>query len=167
EWVMGASPRSPQSPLIARSAGQLQIRCRDSFRSIVKPLRRQSLSHAYRYIIHRSILSGANSTVDSPTNGKPCVKTQKYSHRGLSGFTKGAELIIRRKLSFSATGWIQEGSFGIGTSLTNDFKKKSSGYEAQSKALNIVVQLESIEGKEVYQISSSSIVRLKRNDEVS
>jgi nicotinate phosphoribosyltransferase len=45
------------------------------------------------------------------------------------------------------------GSFGIGTWLTNDFKKKSSGYEEQSKALNIVIKLGSIDGKECVKIS--------------
>jgi nicotinic acid phosphoribosyltransferase len=45
------------------------------------------------------------------------------------------------------------GSFGIGTWLTNDFKKKSSGYKEQSKALNIVVKLGSINGKECVKIS--------------
>ncbi|KAG1843930.1 Quinolinate phosphoribosyl transferase [Suillus subalutaceus] len=44
-------------------------------------------------------------------------------------------------------------SFGIGTWLTNDFKKKSSGYEEQSKALNIVIKLGSIDGKECVKIS--------------
>ena len=45
------------------------------------------------------------------------------------------------------------GSFGIGTSLTNDFKTKSSGYKEQSKALNIVIKLGSVDGKECVKIS--------------
>ncbi|KAG1735778.1 Quinolinate phosphoribosyl transferase [Suillus lakei] len=44
-------------------------------------------------------------------------------------------------------------SFGIGTWLTNDFKKKSGGYKEQSKALNIVIKLGSIDGKECVKIS--------------
>ncbi|KAG1839772.1 Quinolinate phosphoribosyl transferase [Suillus tomentosus] len=44
-------------------------------------------------------------------------------------------------------------SFGIGTWLTNDFKMKSSGYEERSKALNIVIKLGSIDGKECVKIS--------------
>ncbi|KAG1726214.1 Quinolinate phosphoribosyl transferase, partial [Suillus lakei] len=43
--------------------------------------------------------------------------------------------------------------FGIGTWLTNDFKKKSSGYKEQSKALNIVIKLGAIDGKECVKIS--------------
>ncbi|KAG2071784.1 nicotinate phosphoribosyltransferase [Suillus decipiens] len=47
-------------------------------------------------------------------------------------------------------------SFGIGTWLTNDFKKKSTGYEEQSKALNIVIKLGSIDGKECVKISDET-----------
>jgi nicotinic acid phosphoribosyltransferase len=45
------------------------------------------------------------------------------------------------------------GSFGIGTWLTNDFKTKSSGYKEQSKALNMVIKLGSVDGKECVKIS--------------
>ncbi|PIL29887.1 hypothetical protein GSI_08096 [Ganoderma sinense ZZ0214-1] len=44
-------------------------------------------------------------------------------------------------------------SFGIGTSLTNDFKKKSSGGTEKSKALNMVIKLSSVEGKPAVKIS--------------
>ncbi|KAG2062531.1 Nicotinate/Quinolinate PRTase C-terminal domain-like protein, partial [Suillus decipiens] len=47
-------------------------------------------------------------------------------------------------------------SFSIGTWLTNDFKKKSTGYEEQSKALNIVIKLGSIDGKECVKISDET-----------
>lgn len=57
-------------------------------------------------------------------------------------------------LSLAARGLIaRAGSFGIGTWLTNDFKTKSSGYEERSKALNIVIKLGSIDGKECVKIS--------------
>lgn len=45
------------------------------------------------------------------------------------------------------------GSFGIGTSLTNDFKKKSSRGAERSKALNMVIKLSSVEGKPAVKIS--------------
>ena len=45
------------------------------------------------------------------------------------------------------------GSFGIGTWLMNDFKMKSSGYKEKSKALNMVIKLGSIDGKECVKIS--------------
>ncbi|KAK1218821.1 nicotinate phosphoribosyltransferase [Marasmius sp. AFHP31] len=44
-------------------------------------------------------------------------------------------------------------SFGIGTSLTNDFKKASSGGKEKSKALNIVIKLASVDGKPCVKIS--------------
>ncbi|OAX30922.1 Nicotinate/Quinolinate PRTase C-terminal domain-like protein [Rhizopogon vinicolor AM-OR11-026] len=44
-------------------------------------------------------------------------------------------------------------SFGIGTWLMNDFKMKSSGYKEKSKALNMVIKLGSIDGKECVKIS--------------
>ncbi|KAF9267639.1 nicotinate phosphoribosyltransferase [Marasmius fiardii PR-910] len=44
-------------------------------------------------------------------------------------------------------------SFGIGTSLTNDFKKASSNGKEKSKALNIVIKLASVEGKPCVKIS--------------
>ncbi|KZT63456.1 nicotinate phosphoribosyltransferase [Daedalea quercina L-15889] len=44
-------------------------------------------------------------------------------------------------------------SFGIGTSLTNDFKKASSGGKEQSKALNMVIKLATVDGKHCVKIS--------------
>lgn len=45
------------------------------------------------------------------------------------------------------------GSFGIGTSLTNDFKSVSSGRKEKSKALNMVIKLASVNGKSTVKIS--------------
>lgn len=44
------------------------------------------------------------------------------------------------------------GSFGIGTSLSNDFKKASNGAE-KSRALNMVIKLSSVDGKPTVKIS--------------
>ncbi|EJF55844.1 nicotinate phosphoribosyltransferase [Dichomitus squalens] len=44
-------------------------------------------------------------------------------------------------------------AFGIGTSLSNDFKKKSSGGSEKSKALNMVIKLSSVYGKPTVKIS--------------
>ncbi|KAI0785285.1 nicotinate phosphoribosyltransferase [Abortiporus biennis] len=44
-------------------------------------------------------------------------------------------------------------SFGIGTYLTNDFRKKSSGGKEKSKALNMVIKLAGVEGKHCVKIS--------------
>ncbi len=44
------------------------------------------------------------------------------------------------------------GSFGIGTSLSNDFKKASDGAE-KSRALNMVIKLSSVDGKLTVKIS--------------
>ncbi|KAL1949796.1 hypothetical protein VTO73DRAFT_8677 [Trametes versicolor] len=43
-------------------------------------------------------------------------------------------------------------SFGIGTSLSNDFKKASNGAE-KSRALNMVIKLSSVDGKPTVKIS--------------
>lgn len=45
------------------------------------------------------------------------------------------------------------GSFGIGTSLTNDYRKKSSGYKEKSKAMNMVIKLASVNGIPCVKIS--------------
>lgn len=45
------------------------------------------------------------------------------------------------------------GSFGIGTSLSNDFKKASSGGAEKSRALNMVIKLSSVGGKPTVKIS--------------
>lgn len=42
-------------------------------------------------------------------------------------------------------------SFGIGTSLTNDFKSQSTG--ARSKALNMVIKLASVNSQPCVKIS--------------
>lgn len=47
---------------------------------------------------------------------------------------------------------IRAGSFGIGTSLSNDFKKASNGAE-KSRALNMVIKLSSVDGKPTVKIS--------------
>jgi nicotinate phosphoribosyltransferase len=44
-------------------------------------------------------------------------------------------------------------SYGIGTSLTNDYKLSSSGGKEKSKALNMVIKLSSVEGKPCIKIS--------------
>ncbi|EPQ59135.1 nicotinate phosphoribosyltransferase, partial [Gloeophyllum trabeum ATCC 11539] len=44
-------------------------------------------------------------------------------------------------------------SFGIGTWLTNDFKKASSGGKEQSLALNMVIKLSEVDGKPCVKIS--------------
>ncbi len=49
--------------------------------------------------------------------------------------------------------WLYTGSFGIGTSLSNDFTKKSSGGKEKSKALNMVIKLSSVDGKPTVKIS--------------
>lgn len=82
-----------------------------------------------------------------------------YEERGID--YKQKAIIFSDGLDFKKTKELNEQcqllgfkcSFGIGTWLTNDFKKKSSGYEEQSKALNIVIKLGSIDGKECVKIS--------------
>ncbi|KAG2354983.1 Quinolinate phosphoribosyl transferase [Suillus spraguei] len=84
---------------------------------------------------------------------------QMYEERGID--YKQKAIIFNDALDFKKAKELNEQcqllgfkcSFGIGTWLTNDFKKKSSGYEEQSKALNIVIKLGSIEGKECVKIS--------------
>ncbi|KAI0788058.1 nicotinate phosphoribosyltransferase [Fomes fomentarius] len=44
-------------------------------------------------------------------------------------------------------------AFGIGTSLSNDFRKTSSGGKAKSRALNMVIKLSSVDGKPTVKIS--------------
>jgi nicotinate phosphoribosyltransferase len=44
-------------------------------------------------------------------------------------------------------------TFGIGTFLTNDFKKVSSGGKEKSKALNMVIKLASVDSKPCVKIS--------------
>lgn len=44
-------------------------------------------------------------------------------------------------------------SFGIGTSLTNDFHSLSSGGKEKSKALNMVIKLNSVDGRPCVKIS--------------
>ena len=44
-------------------------------------------------------------------------------------------------------------SFGIGTSLTNDFRSLSSGGKEKSKALNMVIKLNSVDGQPCVKIS--------------
>jgi nicotinate phosphoribosyltransferase len=44
-------------------------------------------------------------------------------------------------------------SFGIGTSLTNDFRSVSSGGKEKSKALNMVIKLASVDGRPCVKIS--------------
>lgn len=44
-------------------------------------------------------------------------------------------------------------SFGIGTSLSNDFKSVSSGRKQKSKALNMVIKLHQVDGKFCAKIS--------------
>lgn len=48
---------------------------------------------------------------------------------------------------------IYAGSFGIGTSLTNDFTSSSSNHIEKSSALNMVIKLHEIDGKPCVKIS--------------
>lgn len=48
---------------------------------------------------------------------------------------------------------VSSASFGIGTSLTNDFKTVSSGGKEKSRALNMVIKLNSIAGEPCVKIS--------------
>ena len=47
---------------------------------------------------------------------------------------------------------MRAGSFGIGTSLSNDFVKKSSGGKEKSKALNMVIKLNEVDGQPCIKI---------------
>ncbi|KAG1725349.1 Quinolinate phosphoribosyl transferase [Suillus paluster] len=84
---------------------------------------------------------------------------QMYEERGIDYTQKG--IIFSDALNYNRAKELNEQcqqlglqcSFGIGTWLTNDFKKKSSQYTEQSKALNIVIKLGSIDGKECVKIS--------------
>jgi nicotinate phosphoribosyltransferase len=44
-------------------------------------------------------------------------------------------------------------SFGIGTSLSNDFRSISSGRKQKNKALNMVIKLYQVDGKFCAKIS--------------
>ena len=44
-------------------------------------------------------------------------------------------------------------SFGIGTSLSNDFRSVSSGRKEKNKALNMVIKLYQVDGKFCAKIS--------------
>ena len=57
------------------------------------------------------------------------------------------------------------GSFGIGTSLTNDFKKSSSGGTEKSKALNMVIKIADVNGSPCIKISDEIMkVSFRRPD---
>ena len=53
-------------------------------------------------------------------------------------------------------------SFGIGTFLTNDFTKASSGGKERSKALNMVIKLANVDGKYCIKISDEIMKVNKR-----
>ncbi|KAG1725350.1 Quinolinate phosphoribosyl transferase [Suillus paluster] len=84
---------------------------------------------------------------------------QMYEEHGIDHTQKG--IIFSDGLNFHKAKELNEQcqqlgfkcSFGIGTWLMNDFKKKSSGYKEQSDALIIVIKLGSIDGKECVKIS--------------
>jgi len=85
---------------------------------------------------------------------------QMYEERGIDHTQKG--IIYSDALDFNKAKVLHDQcqqlgftkcSFGIGTWLTNDFKMKSSGYKEKSKALNMVIKLGSIDGKECVKIS--------------
>ncbi|OAX32616.1 nicotinate phosphoribosyltransferase [Rhizopogon vinicolor AM-OR11-026] len=85
---------------------------------------------------------------------------QMYEERGIDHTQKG--IIYSDALDFNKAKALHDQcqqlgftkcSFGIGTWLTNDFKMKSSGYKEKSKALNMVIKLGSIDGKECVKIS--------------
>ncbi|KAI1797479.1 nicotinate phosphoribosyltransferase [Ganoderma leucocontextum] len=68
-------------------------------------------------------------------------------------FSDGLDVEKALKLKKQCDGLGFKCSFGIGTSLTNDFKKKSSGGSEKSKALNMVIKLSSVEGRPAVKIS--------------
>ncbi|OAX37286.1 nicotinate phosphoribosyltransferase [Rhizopogon vinicolor AM-OR11-026] len=85
---------------------------------------------------------------------------QMYEERGIDHTQKG--IIYSDALDFNKAKVLHDQcqqlgftkcSFGIGTWLTNDFKMKSSEYKEKSKALNMVIKLGSIDGKECVKIS--------------
>ena len=45
------------------------------------------------------------------------------------------------------------GAFGIGTFLMNDFKTKSSGYTEKSRALNTVIKLAKVDGRDCVKLT--------------
>ncbi|OBZ72660.1 hypothetical protein A0H81_07479, partial [Grifola frondosa] len=59
----------------------------------------------------------------------------------------------RARISIGPTNFMISASFGIGTSLSNDFKTLSSGRISKSRALNMVIKLASVNDKPCVKIS--------------
>jgi len=59
--------------------------------------------------------------------------------------------VLKLKKQCDEVGFIA--SFGIGTSLTNDFYSTSSGHLVRSRALNMVIKLSSVNGSPCVKIS--------------
>ncbi|KAG1743505.1 nicotinate phosphoribosyltransferase family-domain-containing protein [Suillus lakei] len=91
---------------------------------------------------------------------KPSTRTP-----GLVNFSDGLDFKKAKELNEQCQQLVFKCLFGIGTRVTNDFKKKSSGYKEQSKALNIVIKLGSIDGKECVgiggEITKNTGVRIR------
>lgn len=77
----------------------------------------------------------------------------EYKDKKTIIFSDGLDVAKALKLREQARGLGFLTSFGVGTSLTNDFQSVSSGGKEKSKALNMVIKLASVDGKPCVKIS--------------
>ncbi|KIP05702.1 hypothetical protein PHLGIDRAFT_107887 [Phlebiopsis gigantea 11061_1 CR5-6] len=77
----------------------------------------------------------------------------EYKDKKTIIFSDGLDVAKALKLREQARGLGFLASFGVGTSLTNDFQSVSSGGKEKSKALNMVIKLASVDGKPCVKIS--------------